>query len=350
MRKIILPFVSTEINLRGEKEAIEHVFRYFRQFGNEPDKRQANIWEIEMHLGEYTLDRHKPTVKKRFYSDEEADFQGDYPRVSISYKNTLILIDHHIVVIESPTIKELQKVAFLLTRSIMEKEYFSAGFSLYHGGVFEIDNIGYLVTGNCGSGKTTLLFDFLINGATFITGDRVFLKIVDDKLIAVARPGAVRIRIKTALHFNLKNYVPSEFLLLPEKRIISPGSGLPKLEFQFLLDLIGCQYKNSTQIKNIIFAAVDNPSGIESIEKDKGLLMLAQAYMEESAGLNLSKSIFDVKSSEIVHNNLHSKALNDLSFTRIKGMNYDDYREKIRGGTKLHKAKLNTRGEKPRIV
>lgn len=85
-----------------------------------------------------------------------------------------------------------------LIRACIEKLLFEEGFTLFHGAVVvSPQRKGTLIVGDKGSGKTTITMQLIDRSFKYLENDRVFLKLVDNRLIALPRPAFVRIGAET---------------------------------------------------------------------------------------------------------------------------------------------------------
>jgi len=188
-------------------------------------------------------------------------------------------------------IKELSLQTFALIRAVMEYEYLNNNFSIFHAGAIEINNKGWIITGKRGCGKTSTILGLIKEKAIFIANDRVFIGTNINKIIAVPRPGVMRIGMGTALQHNeISSMVPKKYKKIPAEQLFDYH--LPKINISFLPEIMKCRYKSHTIIEGIIFPQICKKFILRDLDNKTSKKLLNDSILNDFPGLLMGNLLF----------------------------------------------------------
>lgn len=152
-----------------------------------------------------------------------------------------------------PFLEMTRTVRDLITRFLEDQ-----GWVLFHAGAIQANNKNYMLIGDEGAGKTSLIIALLAAGSTFISNERVFVKIINGAAHMLSFPMPIAVGLGTMVQYpELIKYIRQpQLCLYPPRRMDiekiqnTAEKYWPELEdkVQFLPQEITQQFSNITGI------------------------------------------------------------------------------------------------------
>ncbi|MDO8603793.1 MAG: hypothetical protein Q7K40_00020 [bacterium] len=287
------PFIDIVVEIFGEDNFVGETRKFFGQFiktthGDNSD----SPWIVESQLlKKFSEPREKKTRDTPIYRNKIANVSENRKGIRLWFDATQLRIHGKHITVSSVDESELKLQTFAMVRAIMEYEYLTHGFGLFHCAAIEVYNKGWLICGRKGTGKTTILLRLVTHGATYVANDRAFIGLRSGSLVVVPRPSRIRIGMGTALqHKQLRSLVSQEYKKMTNKELYNPN--LPKITFAYLPDAIGCTAKNSTFIAGVLFPNLQETGMTTKTSVADGTARLRWSALRSFPGLQLAQSIF----------------------------------------------------------
>ncbi len=135
-----------------------------------------------------------------------------------------------------PLLEISRVVRDLITRFLEDQ-----GWVLFHAGAIHVDNRNYMIIGDASAGKTSLIIAMLASGATFISNERIFVKIENGESRLLSFPMPIAVGLGTMMQYPelIKFIRQPQLCQYPPRRInISKVHNTPERKWSRLEDKI----------------------------------------------------------------------------------------------------------------
>jgi hypothetical protein len=115
-----------------------------------------------------------------------------------------------------PLLEISRVVRDLITRSLEDQ-----GWILFHAGAIHTGEKNYMIIGDASAGKTSLIIALLASGSTFISNERVFVKVENGEARLLSFPMPIAVGLGTMVQYPelIKFIRQPQFCLYPPRRI-----------------------------------------------------------------------------------------------------------------------------------
>lgn len=157
-----------------------------------------------------------------------------------------------------------------VVRDLITRFLEAQGWVIFHAGAIQTDNKNYMIIGDAGAGKTSLIIALLVSGATFISNERVFAKVVGEKLRLLSFPMPIAVGLGTMVQYpELVKFIRQpQFCQYPPRRMDiwkihnTPERRWPDLEdkAQFLPQELTTLFSDASAVPGGIIHGIIVPS------------------------------------------------------------------------------------------
>ena len=274
-------YIDTILNLKNntDSKTFDRVISFFRLYFNQKTKWQkeaiADIYvedfsEFTEKISAYCTDV-IAEKKIRISSAEKFNLSvkeyeiHDYKIFVHETNNTAFIMnyDTHEIFMFIDDSSEIALVEFI--RDIVIKDQENKGSIIMHAAAVEKNNSVIMISGVKGAGKSTLTLELICNGHyRFFTGDKLFLRVIDGKVIAKGWPDYPHIGVGTIRNFKVLNDYCKKFNI---EKMNNSDKILLDFEEYYRLDEININ-SGYAELDYIIFPkfAVDEPSNVIKVD------------------------------------------------------------------------------------